>query len=359
MTRAPLAAELSQMPPTPERRRAVYALWMTRTKTEVARLTGLSLGQVGADLRWCMTHDGKPRKGRSRADRPAPETETREGSDQGDSFARFRVASYVYQGERPTESVPQFTGAWRLSGDFLVLNDLHIPATNWAFADKALEVAEAHLPRPRKLIIAGDLINGDALSRWDDLVRCTPLADELDYARQWLNYVSATFDEIYVTRGNHENRVLLSMKGQLHAPQFWSLFSDNRRAHFSMYAYLDVISGGRRWHITHQRNYSQLPLSVARRMANKHGCSVICAHQHHSAVGRDVSNRYALIDSGGLHDSTKMAYVSLDDSTAPAMANGFVLLKNGVGTLFTPEDYGMTDWDVWLPRKAAAGRKAA
>lgn len=76
MTRAPLAAELSQMPPTPERRRAVYALWMTRTKTEVARLTGLSLGQVGADLRWCMTHDGKPRKGRGRADRPAPETET-------------------------------------------------------------------------------------------------------------------------------------------------------------------------------------------------------------------------------------------------------------------------------------------
>ena len=356
MTRAPLAAELSQMPPTPERRRAVYALWMTRPKTEVARLTGLSLGQVGADLRWCMTHDGKPRKGRARADRPAPETE-REGSDQGDSFARFRVASYVYQGERPTESVPQFTGAWRLSGDFLVLNDVHVPSTNWAFADRALEVAEAHLPRPRKLIIAGDLINGDALSRWDDLVRGTPLADELDYARQWLNYVSATFDEIYVTRGNHENRLLLSMKGQLHAPQFWSLFSDNRRAHFSMYAYLDVISGGRRWHITHQRGYSQLPLSVARRLANKHGCSVISAHQHHSATGRDVSNRHTLIDSGGLHDSTKMAYVSLDDSTAPVMANGFVLLKNGVGTLFTPEDYGMTDWGVWLPR--AAERKAA
>lgn len=82
LTRAPLAAELSQMPPTPERRRAVYALWMTRTKTEVARLTGLSLGQVGADLRWCMTHDGKPRKGRSRADRPAPETE-REGGGGG------------------------------------------------------------------------------------------------------------------------------------------------------------------------------------------------------------------------------------------------------------------------------------
>ena len=237
MTRAPLAAELSQMPPTPERRRAVYALWMTRTKTEVARLTGLSLGQVGADLRWCMTHDGKPPKGRKRADgeRPAPETETaREGSDQGDAFARFRVASYVYTGERPKADVPQFTGALQLAGDFMVCNDVHIPATNWAFADRMIDVAEAHLPRPRKLIIAGDLINGDAMSHWADLVLCTPLADELDYARQFLHHLSGTFAEIYVIRGNHENRLILGMKGQLHAPQFWSMFTDNHRAHFSM-----------------------------------------------------------------------------------------------------------------------------
>ena len=66
MTRAPLAAELSRMPPTPERRRAVYELWQTRTKQEIARLTGLTLGQVGADLRWCLAQ-GMPRKGR-----PAP-----------------------------------------------------------------------------------------------------------------------------------------------------------------------------------------------------------------------------------------------------------------------------------------------
>jgi hypothetical protein len=278
-------------------------------------------------------------------------------SHETDAGASFRVASYVYTGEKPRENVPRFTGWLRLAGDFMVINDLHIPACNWAFADRMLDVAITHLPRPRKVIIAGDLINGDALSRWQDLVLCTPLADELDYARQFLSHLAGTFDEIYVTRGNHENRLLLSMEGQLHAPQFWRLFSDNRRTHFSIYGYLVVESGGKTWRISHQRNYSRLPLSVARRMAEKYKANMICAHQHHSAQGRDPSNTYALIDSGGLHDSELMGYVMLDDSTAPCMANGFVLLRDGVGTLFTPAEYAMTDWTMWLP--AAARRQAA
>lgn len=276
---------------------------------------------------------------------------------ESDGSATFHIASYIYTGETATAPVPRFTGWLKLEGDFMVINDVHIPATNWAFADRMLAVAAEYLPRPRRLIICGDLINADALSRWDDLVLCTPLADELDYARQFLSHLAGTFDEIFVTRGNHENRLLTSMQGQLHAPQFWRMFTDNRRIHFSMYAYLEVESGGLRWRITHQRNYSKIPLSVARRLAEKHRTNIICTHQHHSAQGRDPSNTFALIDSGGLHDSELMAYVQLDDSVAPRMANGFVLLKGGIGTLFTPDEYAMTDWNVWLP--SAARRKAA
>ena len=63
MTRPPLAAELSRLPYGPARNRAVYDLFMGgRTKAECVRLSGLSEGQVGADLRWCVTVDGLPRK---------------------------------------------------------------------------------------------------------------------------------------------------------------------------------------------------------------------------------------------------------------------------------------------------------
>jgi predicted phosphodiesterase len=270
----------------------------------------------------------------------------------GDGGAvRFEVASRTYSGKLPTMEVPRFDGAWHLNCDALILNDIHIPATNWAFAEQALQLAEAHLPRPRTCVIAGDLVNGDALSRWDNVVTVTPLADELEYAEAFLNHLAGIFDQIYMTRGNHENRILFGLRGQLHAPQFRRMFTDNPRVHFSMYSWLRVTSGGQTWHITHQRGYSQSPLSVARKLATKHGMPVISAHQHQAASGRDISNRFACIDSGGLHDAELMAYIGLEDGTAPVMANGFVLLRDGIGTLFTPEEYCMTDWSMWLESK--------
>jgi hypothetical protein len=265
----------------------------------------------------------------------------------------FSVKSEEYRGELPTRAVPRFTGAWHLTGDFLVLNDVHIPATNWAFANKAVEIAKDYLPRPRQCIIVGDLINGDALSRWDDLVLCTPLSDELEYARAWLRHMAQHFDTIHLLRGNHENRLLLSLRGQLHADQFRRMVADNDRVQFSMYSWCRVTSGGQMWYLAHQRNYSKNPLSVARRLAERHHTNIITAHQHHSAVGRDPSNQHTLIDSGGLHDSRLMAYVQLDSNTSPAMNNGFVLLKNGVGTLFTPPQYNMMDWTRWEQETAA------
>lgn len=259
----------------------------------------------------------------------------------------FSVGSAIYYGAAPLQPPPRFTGQWNLEGDFLILNDIHIPATNWEFADKAIQVGVKHLSAPRKVIIVGDLINADALSRWDDVVVVTPLADEIEYANAFLNHLSQYFDEIYLTRGNHEDRLLKSLSGQLHVPAFKRMVSAQDKVQFSMYSYLTVTSGGIRWRLTHQKNYSKNPLIVARQLALKEGTNIICAHQHHSAVGRSFCNRYTCIDSGGLHNPELMSYVMLDDNTSPKMNNGFVLLKEGVSTLFTPYPE-MTDWGVWL-----------
>ena len=260
----------------------------------------------------------------------------------------FNVDSEVYTGAYVPGKPRQYTGHWKLEGDFLVLNDIHIPATNWDFAERALEVALQHLESPRKVIIAGDLINGDALSRWDDIIPVTPLADELVYAEAYLNHLALHFDEIYFSRGNHEDRLLKAVKGQIHAPHFRRMLSDNKKVHFSMYSYMDVVSGGKHWRITHQKAYSRNALTVAKKLAAKNEVNVICAHQHHSAAGRSENNRYTCVDSGGLHDATKMSYVMLDDNTSPVMSNGFVLLKDGAATLFTPYDT-MTSMEMLCP----------
>lgn len=71
MTRAPLAAELSALPYGPERSRAVYDLFMGgRSKAECVRLTGLTLGQVSAAIRWCYAQ-GLSRQARAELARAA------------------------------------------------------------------------------------------------------------------------------------------------------------------------------------------------------------------------------------------------------------------------------------------------
>lgn len=373
--RLELAATL---PPGYERSQIVYRAFMEMTYTELQDATGMTEGELKSDVRR-LYNEGWPRKGRGKAPQSgAIGEEAQPGgkvaplsheSGAGATFdplvginpadqpepswarrgPRFAVSAYVYRGERPSASVPRFTGYWELEGDFLVINDVHIPATNWAFAELALQVAETHLPRPRRCILVGDLINGDALSRWEDLVMCTPLEDELDYANQYLNVLGGVFDEIWFMRGNHEDRLLKSLRGQLNAPQFLRMVSDNTRVHYSTYSKCTVSSGGELWRLTHQRAYRKRKLSVANELAMKYKAHIISAHQHHSAQGRDDSNTYTIIDSGGLHDSELMAYVQLDDTTSPVMCNGFVLLREGVGTLFTPPSYCMTDWQQWQP----------
>lgn len=325
----------------------VYAMWQDGYKWKA----------IAAQFGW---ERGKTKHAIRAARRQYASAPACEGHDQGAggtvnggvshesaAGASFTVDSYVYNGTMPAGAVPRFTGAWHLHGDFMVINDVHIPATNWALAERMLSIATTHLPHPRKLIIAGDLLNGDAMSHYDDIVLCTPLADEITYANAFLNHLARWFEEIYFFRGNHDARLLYGMRGQLHAPMFMRMITDNQRVKFSIYPYMRVTSGGREWHITHQRNYSQKPLTVARKLATKHAANIICTHQHHSAIGRDEGNRFACVDSGGLHDSDLMAYVKLEDSTSPVMCNGFVLLKDGIGTLFTPEEYALTDWARW------------
>lgn len=262
--------------------------------------------------------------------------------EEGTLATSFEVDEVVYEGEFEPSPARKYTGYWKLEGDFLVLNDIHVPATNWEFANVALDIACAHLPRPRKVIIAGDLFNGDALSRWEDIIQVTSLADELTYSEKYLEHLARFFDFIYFSRGNHEDRVLKPVKGGFNASHFRRILTSNTQVKFSMYSYMTVKSGKEHWRITHQKNYSKNPLTVAKKLAAKHHTNVICAHQHHSATGRSECGQYTCIDSGGLHDFTKMSYVQLDDNTSPVMNNGFVLLKNGTGTLITPYS-SMTD----------------
>ena len=259
----------------------------------------------------------------------------------------FYIEDEPYQEQIVPQKPKRFNTWWRLTGDFLIINDLHIPATDWGFAGLAVDIAKRHLPRPRHLLIDGDFLDFESVSKWDKLIVPTPLYDELEFARSYLNYLAEVFDDVWIIRGNHEDRFLKKFAGDVGAEPFVHMLTRHDRIHFSMYAYCTVTSGGETFRVSHQRNYSRNPLTVGRRLSNNHGTHVICGHQHHSAVGRNEANTKTIIDSGGLFDRELMAYCSLDDSTSPIMSQGFVLLKGGIATLFTPPDYKQLDYSKW------------
>jgi len=81
-------------------------------------------------------------------------------------------------------------------------------------------------------------------------------------------------------------------------------------------------------------------------LANKYQTNIVGFHEHHAAQGWDVYKRFAIINGGALVDPCKLAYARLDDNRCADMALGFVVLRNGVGTVLSR--YPFTDWDRWI-----------
>lgn len=257
----------------------------------------------------------------------------------------------------PDEPVFEYTGQLDLTGDFVVVGDIHVPSTDWQLAERMLEVAQCHLTAPRQLLIAGDLLNMDALARFPKRAPTPKLRMELRAANRFIKRMLDVFDYVYAFLGNHDAWFLYALQGDLDIRQFSRLITDAyEKITFSPYSDAYITSGGERWYIPHQTNYRQTKLSVGQDLAAITRANVITTHQHHSAVGRDRGDNATIVDCGGLHEPTQMAYVQLNPSTRPKPTKGFVLLRGGCAHLLTPYPT-MTDWTMWLP--AAARRKAA
>lgn len=247
--------------------------------------------------------------------------------------------------------LPVFDGHLRLHADeIMIAGDLHIPSTNYPLAEAMTEMALKHMKPPRSLLICGDLSNGDQDSVHAPLAPSVSRARELVMLEDMLSWLLVVFDFIWITPGNHlRNRLMKKLAADMTANQIKRMFTPPDaldRVNFSWYDMVEIHSGGEEWLVTHQYQYRQTKLSIANELAQKYQRNVITFHQHHTASGIDKYERYGVIDCGGLHDQTQMAYVQLVPSVRPRMNSGFVYLRNGTGNLMTPYK-ALTDWSVW------------
>jgi len=268
-----------------------------------------------------------------------------DGVDLNQVAAAFRKQHKLEDKPERYGTPPPLPEELALTGDMIVIGDVHLPTTLHNFAALPLAIAQKHLTPPRQCLIAGDLLNLDSFSAHDIEHPTAGLPVELMAARSFLRDYLTVFDVIYLLPGNHERRISKRTFGSISTDMLFGLIAADDRLRIGGRGYAQVVSGGVHWRVTHPRNYSRQQLKVADELALKYQCNIISWHEHHAAVGHDKYGRYTIVNGGGLFDSARMAYVSLDDSTSAAMTPGFVLLRGGKATLFTEQG---TDWSLWL-----------
>lgn len=233
--------------------------------------------------------------------------------------------------------------AWNLQGDWMVCGDVHVPHADLEMT--ALLVAVAKKYKVKRLLIAGDFFNFDAFSTYSAVMQPPSWAQEREAARELISYWLSTFAEIRLIAGNHDRRLEKWTAGAFDENDMIRLVTTSDKVSMSNFAYCTVTSGGIDWHITHPQNYSINQLIVAEQLALKHEANVIAFHEHSLAQGYDRFGRYVIINGGCMMRQEQAAYKTLDDNKASNFKSGFVMLRNGVATLFGKHPF--TDWS-WL-----------
>ncbi len=240
---------------------------------------------------------------------------------------------------------------WKsLSGDSLILSDLHMPKHDSSFLNQVLDVAVAW--DLSQLVLAGDVYDMDALSVFDKERAEPTTEEELKEGSEILCRLARRFDRILWIAGNHDTRLVkraikaLGISGE----RAWGMMQAVDKIEISPYHHCRLLSGsGPTWLIEHPKNASQTPGAVGEKLAAKFLCNIVVAHGHTVGVRRDRSGRFTIIDSGGGFHLDKLEYVSLEHGTRPAMNQGAVLIAGGVGYLLDPLN---CDWDLlhWMGR---------
>ena len=255
-----------------------------------------------------------------------------------------RPPTYLY-GVEPQlyDGLPIYRGHDVLEGNFLVMNDLHIPCVDMLWLEYAVQTA-LRLDIENAVVI-GDWFNADGVSRHPKR-GINPFGREIEmgaYILEWLT----RYMNVRLYPGNHDDWFLYRNEGHISFKQgARMMFRNDRvmeRVAVSEYDRVTLINAGNVWTCPHQANYSKDALKVGDELAQKYQSNVIIPHQHITGMGPDRYNRYVVIDSGGMFDPDRFGYVNLKTSKSRNMNQAFVTLVDGLATLWTP-DPRITDW---------------
>lgn len=259
------------------------------------------------------------------------------------------VSTYVYGVETPERgAIPVFTGHPTIYGDAVVISDVHLPLTDYAFAETV--VARGRFFGVRRLIIAGDLLDNASRNKFRRKTAPASFSKGLEMSRKLLQFYGEWFEEIWFEPGNHDDWFLEDMEGDLIFDDFAQLLvTDEVRSKFiaTPYDRVTLISGDEPYTIPHQSEVSVYHLKVAEDLAFKFNTNMIIPHQHTTAQGFDRYNHYVLFAIGGLHEPDMQSYLQLKTSKRPSQQKGYAIVVDGQGFLIS-NDHRLTKPDQYM-----------
>lgn len=208
--------------------------------------------------------------------------------------------------------------------------DWHIPLYDPAYVNEMIQRARSL--GIKTLIVAGDFFNFDSLSSYDPKQSDADLLREYEEGLAVMRVLADTFDTIYYLWGNHDARLHralgFAMKFREAMKMVFGALGEElmKKMVFTnldhMWVEFDTEKGTERWYVCHPKEYSRVPLSNARQLANKYNSNVITAHSHHAAIGYAHDGKKVAAEAGGLFDARKTEYLQRS-TTFPTWQQGY------------------------------------
>jgi predicted phosphodiesterase len=247
-------------------------------------------------------------------------------------------------------AAPVISSTPNINGSVVVISDPHIPFHDPHALQYVCEIAD--MLRVKRLVVAGDLLHFDEISRYDRAGKTVNFIQELVSGGRVLEALAEVFrDGIDIIPGNHDQRlekllakmneskegrkgieVIAALMGRPD-PDHAEDITYSLMAHFLGKAGVTIhtlpdLTVNETWLIQHPGSVSRIAPQNERAMAIKHRKCVIQGHSHLWGLGFDPSGTDIAFNCGHLASEEKWRYMRERPTTFPRAIKGFgVILR--------------------------------
>jgi predicted phosphodiesterase len=217
-----------------------------------------------------------------------------------------------------------------------ILADIHAPLFN----KDALQTAIMSTSSMgiKRVILLGDFLDNGWCSTFLDVAKKSGMfnvSEVIDSVYKTLSVIVNNYEEVFIVRGNHDERLAKALQKNLGMSEIYKIFSV-QKGKPSLYEKLNIVENFQMymtgsptgdWLLAHQKNTSSIRGKVAQDLATIHEINVVTSHNHDLAVTTSRNkSRFFAVAAGCLADEAKMSYKTIRVSNYSPWITGWAYI---------------------------------